>query len=207
MRNRRVERNERKSRIEDKRREQETRREQRFYKKSLDGWISMLVDYAKRKCGKCAVCGVYIDRSGSKKYCDKCARDVHNEQMRAYLKREKEAKNEYKRQYMKDHPDKRREKERKKIAKKKNVPGFHTEEEWINLVDLCNYTCVFCLQPFDIEELTRDHIIPITITGTSDNISNIQPACRKCNASKGNRETVDRRPEVAVRYFKGILSE
>jgi 5-methylcytosine-specific restriction endonuclease McrA len=96
---------------------------------------------------------------------------------------------------MKNHPDKRRDHERKREIKKKGIPGFHSEEEWVNLVELCDYTCVFCGERFSLGELTRDHIIPITIAGSSDYIENIQPACGVCNSKKGNRESVDRRPK------------
>jgi len=175
--------------------------ERYFYRKSVKKWMLLLSDYIKTH-RRCIRCGYDLHNAhGRRKYCDQCAHDIQNETMRDYGKRKSAERNEYKRQYMKDHPDKRREKDRKKTLKEKNVPGFHTEQEWANLVELCGYTCVFCLNKFDINDLTRDHIIPISIEGTSDNIYNIQPACRRCNSSKGNREARDRRPIEAQVFF------
>lgn len=59
----------------------------------------------------------------------------------------------------------------------------HTEEEWVLLVESVG-RCVACFRS-DVP-LTRDHIIPIS-RGGHDGIDNIQPLCRRCNSSKGNR--------------------
>lgn len=69
-------------------------------------------------------------------------------------------------------------------VKKQNVPGSHTLEEWEDLCELFNNCCGLCRQK---KPLSRDHIIPITWPDSSDDIINIQPLCRECNAGKGNR--------------------
>jgi uncharacterized protein YdaU (DUF1376 family) len=68
--------------------------------------------------------------------------------------------------------------------------GTHTEQEWLHLQAFCRHLCVRC--EAGNCELVRDHIVPIYKEG-SDSIDNIQPLCRKCNASKGP-ETTDFRP-------------
>lgn len=67
----------------------------------------------------------------------------------------------------------------------------HTKEEWMDLVKKYNYRCCNC----DSEVIggipTKDHIIPHVIGGSTA-INNIQPLCRECNTSKGQR-TIDYR--------------
>lgn len=67
--------------------------------------------------------------------------------------------------------------------------GTHTQKEWASLVDICG-CCVRC--GAEGVELVKDHIKPI-YQGGSDSIDNIQPLCRRCNASKGPEDT-DHRP-------------
>ncbi len=53
------------------------------------------------------------------------------------------------------------------------------KEEW-------NHECAYCGVKERNKEMTIDHIIPIAKQGT-DEYSNLVPACRSCNLSKGNR--------------------
>jgi len=74
---------------------------------------------------------------------------------------------------------------RKRTAYKKRAKDVcdHTKEEWLRLCEKYNFRCCKC----DYEVLggipNKDHIIPITIGGSSS-IKNIQPLCRNCNTSK-----------------------
>lgn len=68
--------------------------------------------------------------------------------------------------------------------------GTHTAMEWACMKTFHGMRCVRC----DAEgELVKDHILPI-YQGGSDAIENIQPLCRKCNASKGP-EDIDHRKD------------
>ena len=59
----------------------------------------------------------------------------------------------------------------------------HTAEEWRARLAEYGGECVYCGGTAD----TRDHVIPLSRGGTNS-IDNIVPACRSCNARKGNRD-------------------
>ena len=46
--------------------------------------------------------------------------------------------------------------------------------------------CMYCGQPFEATELSRDHVIP-TSKGGKDRWTNCVTACRRCNNRKGNK--------------------
>jgi NAD-dependent SIR2 family protein deacetylase len=48
-----------------------------------------------------------------------------------------------------------------------------------------DFRCVFCNNQFPYEELTRDHIIPVSRDGEIG-WTNIVPSCHKCNQDKDN---------------------
>ena len=73
--------------------------------------------------------------------------------------------------------------------------GEWSQEEWDTLCELANHKCMCCGK----EETVRDHIVPIADGG--DNwITNLQVLCRSCNSSKGNRHSIDYRPEHIKRW-------
>ena len=61
--------------------------------------------------------------------------------------------------------------------------GSHTNGDWELLKARCNWTCLCCGLREPIIRLSKDHIVPV-VNGGSDNIENIQPLCRRCNAKK-----------------------
>lgn len=70
---------------------------------------------------------------------------------------------------------------------KKNAPGSFTAEEWASIKASHGYKCAACKAPETLfEVLTVDHIVPLVAGGTNDP-SNIQPLCLRCNSSKGAR--------------------
>lgn len=61
-----------------------------------------------------------------------------------------------------------------------SVAGTHSLEEWESLLVEHQGKCFYCSNPAE----SRDHVIPIS-RGGSDSISNIVPACLRCNKRKG----------------------
>ncbi len=59
--------------------------------------------------------------------------------------------------------------------------------QWIALCKFYEFSCLKCDKVFLFEELTVDHIKPVSKGGTSF-IWNLQPLCVTCNTSKGDRE-------------------
>ncbi len=88
------------------------------------------------------------------------------------------------------HPEESRERSRRRRLVKAAVPGRHSAKEWKDLCKRFDNRCVRCGSN---AKLTRDHIVPVTREGSTDDISNIQPCCGACNASKGNRHATDYR--------------
>lgn len=70
--------------------------------------------------------------------------------------------------------------------KKRNAEGFHTFEEWENLKEKFNFTCLVCSKKEPEIQLTEDHIIALS-RGGNNYIDNIQPLCRSCNSKKWNK--------------------
>jgi 5-methylcytosine-specific restriction endonuclease McrA len=84
------------------------------------------------------------------------------------------------------HRDVRRAIGANRRARKKENGGAFTPEELIAMRAAQAGICVYCLFQYDPDELTIDHIIPITHGGPHE-ATNICLACEKCNKSKNNR--------------------
>lgn len=70
--------------------------------------------------------------------------------------------------------------------------GWFSYEEWETII---KYYCpnLLCLSCGQQDFLIPDHIIPVSMGG-SNNITNIQPLCERCNVKKG-RKNIDFRPD------------
>lgn len=88
-----------------------------------------------------------------------------------------------KRRWLVNNRDKARLYTIRRRAKIKSVGGSFTLGEWNNLKAQYNWTCPCCLKQEPTIKLEADHIIPLAKMG-SNNIENIQPLCRLCNAKK-----------------------
>lgn len=67
---------------------------------------------------------------------------------------------------------------------KKNEEDRKELTDWQEMINFFENKCICCGYQFpENEHPTKDHIIPKTCGG-NDDISNLQPLCRECNASK-----------------------
>ncbi len=78
-------------------------------------------------------------------------------------------------------------------AREAYAPGEHSNEEWNALLQRLGRRCLRCDAEDDI---TKDHIVPLSRGGTND-IENLQPLCRSCNSWKNDR-TVDFRDHFSA---------
>ena len=59
-----------------------------------------------------------------------------------------------------------------------------TRGQWQEIKERFNHSCAYCGRK--MERLEMDHVIPLS-KGGAHTMANIVPACRKCNATKGNK--------------------
>lgn len=88
---------------------------------------------------------------------------------------------------------------------RRKAGGRFTVAQWLDKLELFNNCCAYCGEPSD--KLEVEHMIPI-IKGGKHEDSNIVPACRKCNAQKGEL-TIDEwliKLKGEVKDVNGILS-
>jgi len=124
--------------------------------------------------------------------------DKVREHKRKYHKDNKEKILETNKKWLRDNPGKKKEYKHRRRAAKSGNGGSFTAKEWKALCKKYGNRCVNvdCENP--CVELTPDHVIPITWEGGTSNIDNIQPLCRSCNSSKGNRNATDYRPSYEL---------
>lgn len=91
------------------------------------------------------------------------------------------------------------EKRRRALARKRAAPGHFTRKQFRELCAVYENKCLCCGEQ---KKLEADHIQPLACEG-SDDISNIQPLCRNCNAQKAT-DAIDYRPRNPMgRMFEG----
>lgn len=69
-------------------------------------------------------------------------------------------------------------------ARKLSAEGSHTPREWLAKLRQFGFACAYCGATNIV--LTEDHVVALS-KGGSDYISNIVPACRRCNSKKRDK--------------------
>lgn len=107
------------------------------------------------------------------------------ESEREYNARYREANRERRRQVWREWARNNREKIIENVHRRRariaEADGDFTAEQWIELCARYEYVCLCCERTG--AKLEADHIVPIARGGSND-INNIQPLCRSCNARK-----------------------
>jgi 5-methylcytosine-specific restriction endonuclease McrA len=83
--------------------------------------------------------------------------------------------------------DKRKHHKRRVIMEN---AGTFTNEQWQERLAEYNYCCAYCYQQFPVEDLTIDHMIPLSRGGTNT-IDNLVPACKSCNSRKKDKTPLE----------------
>ena len=77
------------------------------------------------------------------------------------------------------------------------TPYGITQQEWGTILEQYDHRCAYCGKPLTPEELTVEHVVPIS-RGGAKTAENVVPSCRSCNSSKGFRT-----PEEWSRHNRG----
>lgn len=112
----------------------------------------------------------YVERNPEK------VKEIHRRKHEA----DKARRNAFMRAWKRAHPESVVGYQTKRRAMKAGNGGSHTPKQWLELCARVGGKCVKCGA---VDNLTRDHIQPISQGGT-DSIENIQPLCLRCNVQK-----------------------
>ena len=105
----------------------------------------------------------------------------HLEKSKAYRQKNKNIIAKRNKEYRKLHPEIYRVAASKRRHKKANIECTLTAKEWLEILQLFNNCCAYCLR--SSVELTIDHMYPFVKHGNG-NAENCIPSCMECNSSK-----------------------
>lgn len=154
----------------------------------------------KRLCLMCKTEKEESFFSGTRKKCKSCRTKKwkldHPEQVRQqskeYYRKNKDKENSRLKKWQIENKEKFNNALRNSQYKRRSKTiGSFSEEEWKQLCEKYNNMCLCCGRKVN---LTRDHVVPLSVGGLNV-IENIQPLCRSCN-SKKKAKTIDYRISV-----------
>lgn len=106
--------------------------------------------------------------------------EKRNADRRLYYRRHRDQVLAQSAEYHREHPEVGRARWQNYRARRASAAGSFTPSEWLALVETYGGVCAYCGAAGPLE---ADHRIPLARGGTND-IANILPACRSCNARK-----------------------
>lgn len=115
-------------------------------------------------------------------------KEERKEYQSAYNAKHADKKSRASLEWQRANPEKARLNSKRTIHKRRALlhgsqsPGF-TSAQWCQMVEHFGGRCAYCGGP----GTTIDHVVPIS-AGGRDEIQNVLPACKRCNASKGSRK-------------------
>lgn len=130
----------------------------------------------------------------SRKYTKKYPDRVRASSKKRYQKYAERLRQESK-AYRQAHPERMKVYKNRRRALKRGQPSY-TEREWLDLLDYYEGRCLACRTT---EDITADHVIPLS-KGGAGTIDNIQPLCRRCNCEKRTDTTDWRDDGQKARY-------
>lgn len=155
--------------------------------------------FQEKMCGKCYRHYIYVKTHPKMppKYCIDCGQEISNRSkkercLNCHTKYMRRINQNYKnRQYKiiqkyrksKNGQETGRAHVRRRRAIIAEVENTLTQQEWQDILKKFDYKCAYCGTD---EKIEMDHVIPISKGGPHTK-NNVVPACRFCNASKGNR--------------------
>jgi 5-methylcytosine-specific restriction endonuclease McrA len=91
--------------------------------------------------------------------------------------------NEYNREYKRNNKDVINKNRQDYRGRKRDAAGSFTAEQWQDRLAYYGGKCIYC---GTTDNITIEHRIPL-VRGGSNWASNLAPACRSCNCSKGKK--------------------
>jgi 5-methylcytosine-specific restriction endonuclease McrA len=113
-------------------------------------------------------------------------KEVVAERGRAWYWRNKDRRAAKSKEWAKKNPEKMRIISHRRRARLLNAEGSFTQEDWLKLKEIYDFTCPKCFRSEPEIKLTMDHKVPL-VKGGSNYLDNIQPLCVSCNTSKGKK--------------------
>lgn len=122
---------------------------------------------------------------------DQSYRDKHPERVRErarrYYANNRDRRRENANRWDKEHPERKRNRDQNRTARKAKLIAQLTVVQWEWLLEQSGHCCVYCgRHESEAGMLAQEHTVPI-VQGGHYTVTNIRPACKSCNSSKGGR--------------------